>query len=64
MVHAGAGWAGFVYLSRGVAKRVPGREGLALGMSIAAISMIPFAVPIAGELLAVLVEGGDEIEGD
>ena len=48
---AGAGWAGFVYLSRRVANRVSGRDGLALGMGIAALSMIPFAVPVAGDLL-------------
>jgi inner membrane transporter RhtA len=48
---AGAGWAGFVFLSRGVGMRVPGNDGLAIGMSIAAISMIPFAVPVVPDLI-------------
>jgi len=48
---AGAGWAGFVFLSRRVSLRVSGRDGLAIGMSIAALSMIPFAVPVASDLI-------------
>ncbi len=48
---AGTGWACFIFLSRRVATRVSGNDGLAIGMAIAAISMIPFAVPVAGELI-------------
>ena len=48
---AGAGWAVFVLLSRRVAKQVPGNDGLAIGMSVAAISMIPFAAPVATDLI-------------
>ncbi|MCP4767695.1 MAG: EamA family transporter [Gammaproteobacteria bacterium] len=49
---AGAGWASFILLSRRVAKRVPGNDGLAIGMSVAAISMIPFAIPVVSDLVA------------
>jgi inner membrane transporter RhtA len=48
---AGAGWACFVFLSRRVGSRVSGNDGLAIGMAIAAISMIPFAVPVATDLI-------------
>ena len=49
---AGAGWACFVLLSRRVGLRVSGNDGLAIGMAIAAISMIPFAVPVASDLIS------------
>jgi len=49
---AGAGWAGFIFLSRRVGSRVSGHDGLAIGMSIAAISMIPFAIPVASDLIS------------
>jgi len=49
---AGAGWAGFVFLSRRVSLRVSGRDGLAIGMSIAALSMIPFAIPVVPDLIS------------
>ena len=49
---AGAGWAGFVFLSRRVGLRVSGNDGLAIGMAIAALSMIPFAVPVASDLIS------------
>lgn len=48
---AGAGWACFVLLSRRVSQRVSGNDGLAIGMTVAAISMIPFAAPVVGELV-------------
>jgi len=49
---AGAGWAGFVFLSRRVSLRVSGRDGLAIGMSVAALSMIPFAAPVVPDLVS------------
>ena len=49
---AGAGWACFVLLTRRVSLRVSGNDGLAIGMAIAAISMIPFAVPVASDLVS------------
>jgi len=49
---AGAGWALFIVLAGRVAGRVSGHDGLAIGMAIAAIAMIPLAAPIAGNLLA------------
>lgn len=48
----GACWAGFIFLSRRVSLRVSGRDGLAIGMSIAALSMIPFAVPVVPDLIS------------
>ena len=48
---AGAGWASFIILSRRVAKQVPGNDGLAIGMSVAALSMIPFAIPVVTDLV-------------
>ena len=48
---AGAGWACFALLSRRVGRRVPGNDGLAIGMAVAGISMIPFAIPVVGELV-------------
>ena len=49
---AGAGWAGFIFLSRRVSLRVSGRDGLAIGMSVAALSMIPFALPVVPDLIS------------
>ncbi|MCP4392249.1 MAG: EamA family transporter [Gammaproteobacteria bacterium] len=49
---AGAGWACFIVLSRRVGKQVSGNDGLAIGMSIAALSMIPFAAPVATDLIS------------
>lgn len=47
---AGAGWALFIILAGWIGKRVPGNDGLAIGMAIAAITMIPFAVPVVTDL--------------
>ena len=49
---AGLSWAFFIILTRRVGRRVPGNDGLAIGMIIAAISMIPFAVPIVTDLVS------------
>ncbi len=47
----GVAWACFIFLSRRVGLRVSGNDGLAIGMAIAAISMIPLAVPVVGDLI-------------
>lgn len=49
---AGAAWAFFIVLARRVGERVSGNDGLAIGMIVAAISMIPFAVPVVPDLVA------------
>ena len=49
---AGAGWALFIVLAGRVAGRVSGNDGLAIGMVIAAIAMIPFAAPVVNVLLS------------
>ena len=47
---AGAGWAVFIILASRVGNRIPGNDGLAIGMVIAAITMIPFAAPVVTTL--------------
>lgn len=49
---AGAMWAIFIILSSRVGKRIPGHDGLAIGMAIAAMAMIPFAAPVVTELVS------------
>ena len=49
---AGAVWALFIILSGRLGKRIPGHDGLAIGMTIAAMTMIPFAVPVVAELVS------------
>ncbi|MEM7207895.1 MAG: EamA family transporter [Pseudomonadota bacterium] len=44
-VLAGTGWALFIILSTRVSSRIPGHDGLAIGMTVAACAMIPFAIP-------------------
>lgn len=48
---AGAGWATFIVLANRIAKRTSGNDGLAIGMVVAAIVMLPWAVPVAGDLV-------------
>lgn len=48
---AGTAWALFIVLAGNIGKRIPGNEGLAIGMSVAAIIMLPVAIPISGELV-------------
>lgn len=48
---AGAGWALFIILAGRVGTQVSGNHGLAIGMVVAAITMLPFAVPIIDEVL-------------
>jgi inner membrane transporter RhtA len=48
---AGIGWALFILLARRVGHIVSGNDGLAIGMIIAAITMIPFAAPVAIKLV-------------
>ena len=49
---AAAGWSGFILLSRRVGQAFPGGSGLALGMVVAAIFLVPFG--IAGARAALL----------
>jgi len=49
---SGTGWAVFVILSRRVSGQLEDNDGLVLGMSVAAILMLPFAATISiAELL-------------
>lgn len=48
---AGAGWALFIIFAGRVGKLIPGNDGLAIGMAVAALAMIPFAIPVAGTLI-------------
>jgi len=48
---AGAGWATFIILAGRIAATASGNDGLVIGMSLAAIIMIPFAVPVVDELV-------------
>ncbi len=48
---AGMGWALFILFAGRVGKRISGNDGLAIAMIIAGITMIPFAVPIAVDLI-------------
>lgn len=47
---AGCGWALFIVLAGRVGTTVSGNDGLAIGMAVAALTMIPFAAPVATEL--------------
>lgn len=47
---AGSGWALFILLSERVNKFGSGNDSLVIGMTIAAIAMIPFALPVVGTL--------------
>ena len=49
---AGVSWAFFIILTRRVGNRVSGNDGLAIGMIVAALSMIPFAIPIVPDLVS------------
>lgn len=49
---AGVCWAGFVLVSARVGRQLPGGQGLALAMTVAAIALLPFAVPIGAEVLS------------
>lgn len=49
---AGTGWALFIIVANRVGDRVPGSDGLAIAMAVAAITMIPFVAPIAGTLVS------------
>lgn len=48
---AGTGWAMFIIIAARVGKQVEGNTGLVLGMSVAAIIMIPLVVPAVPELI-------------
>lgn len=46
----GTGWALFIIFAHRVGQRVPGSDGLAIAMIIAALTMIPFVAPVATTL--------------
>ena len=48
---AGAAWAAFIILTKRVGERVPGNAGLAIGMIVAALAMIPFFVPVSSTVM-------------
>ena len=49
---AGVGWGGFVLLSVRVGKAFKAGDGLALGMAVAAIALLPFSLPTVPTLVA------------
>ena len=49
---AGAGWALFIILAGRVGTHGSGNDGLVIGMIIASVVMIPFAVPVVDELVS------------
>ena len=49
---AGVCWAGFVLVSPRIGRNLPGGQGLALGMTVAAIGLLPFAVPVGAAVLS------------
>ena len=48
---AGSAWALFIVLAGRIGKRIQGNEGLAIGMGVAAIIMIPLVIPVSAELV-------------
>jgi inner membrane transporter RhtA len=48
---AGAGWAAFVLLSRRVGTAIPGGGGLAIGMALAAVFLVPFGAVSASAIV-------------
>ncbi len=50
-VIAGTGWASFILLSVRVGRAFEGGSGLALGMTVAALALLPFGITSAGALL-------------
>ena len=51
-VCSGVGWGMFAILSRRVSAQLNDNDGLVIGMSLAAIVMMPFAVPVVPVLIA------------
>lgn len=49
---AGIGWALFIVLAARVGNRIPGNDGLVIGMAVAALLMIPFAAPVVTTLVS------------
>jgi inner membrane transporter RhtA len=48
---AGCGWGTFVLLSKRVGSRLPGASGLAIGMAVAALFLLPFGIAGTGAVL-------------
>ncbi|MBT4889660.1 MAG: EamA family transporter, partial [Rhodospirillales bacterium] len=46
------GWIGFIVLSKRISNICPGNSGLALGMGVAAVIMLPFGLMVADKLIA------------
>jgi len=49
---AGAGWAVFIVVAGQLGKRMSGNDGLVIGMAIAALVMLPLAVPVLPALVS------------
>ena len=49
---AGAGWALFIVLAERVGKCTSGNDGLVIGMIVAAVAMMPFAIPVTAALFS------------
>lgn len=49
---SGIGWGMFAILSRRVSARVNDNDGLVIGMSLAAVAMLPFFIPVVPTLVA------------
>ncbi|MFI6227330.1 EamA family transporter [Micromonospora echinospora] len=50
-VATAVGWAGYVVFGGAVSKRIPGSRGLALGMAVGALAVLPFGVAGSGTAL-------------
>ena len=48
---AAAGWASYILLSQRVGRLVPGPDGLAVALSVAGLSLLPFGISAAGTRL-------------
>ena len=51
-VFSGVGWGMFAILSRRVSAQLNDNDGLVIGMSLAAVVMIPFVIPVVPVLIA------------
>ncbi len=49
---AGAGWALYIVLAEPVGERTSGNDGLLIGMIVAAIVMMPYAIPVTPNLFS------------
>ncbi|MFT5112834.1 MAG: inner membrane transporter RhtA [Parasphingorhabdus sp.] len=49
---AGVGWGLFIIFAKRVGDRIPGNDGIVIAMVIAALTMLPFAAPVATVLIS------------